>query len=399
MIFSQIVGHTDIVENLKSMVKNNKLPHALLFTEQPGYGALTLVLALIQFMFCKSRKAIEGEGETLALKGLFEEEPTSAPTDDSCQVCPSCIKIRNLSHPDLHFVFPINTTQLVEKGKKASIDMYYDILRKLITKNPYFSEQELYREMGLENKMGLIGVSEANWIINKLTLSSFEGGERIVVILFPERMNAEAANKLLKSIEEPSDETYYFLVTDAPHKIIKTITSRCRIIEVPPIEQPQLAKAIKDLYNLNPDEATEWAKCSNGSLGRAIEQIEESEELRENFEDIIKLLELVKEKNMVELIEFNTHLSSLPKEGQKSFCINALKVFRSLYMFKLGLPELSYCNPTEKQKLEEMSKLLTKEYFLKGYNIINNTIDCIERNVNAKMTFCDMCNMLYINSI
>ena len=148
----------------------------------------------------------------------------------------------------------------------ANIDAYYDIFRKLVIKNPYFSEQELYKEMKLENKMGLIGVSEANWIMERLSYTAFEGGSRVVIILFPERMNQEAANKLLKSIEEPSSETYFFMITCAPGKIIKTIRSRSRLVEVPPIETNTLAAEISQRFKLPFDKALLWAKSSQGSI-------------------------------------------------------------------------------------------------------------------------------------
>ena len=193
MIYSEIAGHKELVGQLKNMVQSGRMPHALLLSEQSGCGALPLALATIQFMFCRTRKALASGDDTWIVKGLFGDQPDSLPTDDSCQVCSSCIKIRNLSHPDFHFLFPINTTQLVEKVKKASIDSYYEIFRNLIRENPYFSEEDLYAALELENKMGLIGVNEAAWLINRLNFTSYEGGEKVVLILFPERMNAEAA--------------------------------------------------------------------------------------------------------------------------------------------------------------------------------------------------------------
>ena len=85
MRFSQITGHTDIVEKLREMVDNDRMPNTLLFSEQPGCGALALALATISYMFCKERTA-----------------------GDSCGHCPQCSKTDKLVHPDIHFTFPIN---------------------------------------------------------------------------------------------------------------------------------------------------------------------------------------------------------------------------------------------------------------------------------------------------
>jgi DNA polymerase-3 subunit delta' len=180
MKFSDLIGHKEIAANLKNMVDNDRIPHAILFAEKPGCGALPLVLSLLQYMFCKNKRWVaeqEGGGlfgaETSVGEGDTSTVNESAP--DSCGICGGCKKMTDLVHPDVHFVFPINTSQLVEKGKKVSIDMYYGLFRELVKKNPYFSEQDLYRKLGLENKLGIIGVSEATWIINKLSFSAYEG--------------------------------------------------------------------------------------------------------------------------------------------------------------------------------------------------------------------------------
>ncbi len=386
-----------MADQLRNMVRSGRMPHAVLLSEQSGCGALLLALATIQFMFCKTRKAIAGGDDTWVVKGLFGDEPSSLPTDDSCQVCSSCIKVRNLSHPDFHFIFPINTTQIVEKGKKVAIDAYYEIFRNLIKENPYFSEQDLYKAMELENKMGLIGVNEASWLINKLSFSAYEGGQKVVLMMWPERMNLEAANKLLKSIEEPTEDTYFFLITNAPGKIIQTIRSRCRLIEVPPIDKESLSNAIAEKYHMDKDKAAVWAACAQGSFGRAMELIEESEDEAADFDDFEQLVTSAAKKDLPDLINMAADLARRGKEAQKNFCRSALKTLRQIYMIQLRKEEIAYLNPNHGQKIEALAKLLKNEAFDKYYDIFNDTIECIERNVNAKFIFSDLCNALYLN--
>lgn len=398
MIFSEIAGHRELVENLRNMVQAGRMPHAVLFSEQSGCGALPLALATIQYMFCRTRKALASGEDNPLVKGLFGDEPDNLPTQDSCQVCSSCIKVRNLTHPDFHFVFPINTTQIVEKGKKAAMDAYYEIFRSLVKENPYFSEEDLYRAMELENKMGLIGVNEAAWLINRLNFTSYEGGEKVVLILFPERMNLEAANKLLKSIEEPTEDTYFFLITNAPGKIIQTIRSRCRLIEVPPISKEDLAKAIAEKYKMDEKEAALWASTAQGSFGKAMQLIESSEGETEDFEDFTSLMNLALDKDLPALISFGADLSKKGKEAQKNFCRNSLKLLRQMYMLSLGEENLAYMNPNQAEEIKALATRLNSENFGKYYDIFNDTIECIERNVNAKFIFGDLCNVLYLNT-
>lgn len=394
MKFSDLTGHKEIIENLRNMVDNDRVPHAILFSEQPGCGALPLVLALVQYMFCKGKY-----GEPIDTGGLFEEAAPEKPAiggNDACGHCRACKKIEDLVHPDLHFIFPINTSDLVEKGKKAPIDMFYTLFRELVKENPYFSEQDLYRKLGLENKLGIIGVPEASWIINKLSFSAYEGGDKVVLLMFPERMNAEASNKLLKSIEEPAPGTFFFFITNAPGKIITTIRSRCRLIEVPPIDETSMAEGLKRQFNIDDGAAKMWAGCSLGSYGKAVELIGHDAESGENYSNFISLLNLCLDKNLPELLSLGNDLAAMGKEEQKAFCINALETIREMHAMKIGVPEISYANPAHKEELEKMSFNLELSFLHFCTEYLNNTISCIERNVNAKFAFCDLCNRLYL---
>lgn len=375
MQFSEVIGQGSIIESLRKMVDSNRVPHAILFTERMGYGALHIALATISYMFCKSKE-----------------------NGDSCGVCNQCSKTGKLVHPDLHFTFPTNTSTLVGKDKRAEIDEFYPLWRKLVKENPWFGEQDLYQAIGIENKFGNISVNEANSIMRKLGLSSFEGGIKVMLIMFPERMNQEAANKLLKSLEEPQPDTYYFLVSHNPSKIIATILSRCRIIEVPPIDGELLASALERNCQLSGDEAAFWARCSGGSYGKAIELLTRTSEESENYTIFIKMLELGIAKDLVGMFDIWESLAAKGKEAQKGFCVEALEVLRKLYMLHLGLDSISYIHSNEKEELAKLSGRVRKDFFEKGYNFLNSAIESIERNVNPKFIFCDLCNRIYYNA-
>ncbi|MBR5856436.1 MAG: hypothetical protein IKY70_04100 [Bacteroidales bacterium] len=375
MQFSEVIGQERIIENLRNMVDSGRVPHAILFTERMGYGALHIALATISYMFCQNSNG-----------------------GDSCGVCNQCSKTGKLVHPDLHFTFPINTSTLVGKEKRAEIDEFYPLWRKLVKDNPWFGEQELYEAIGIENKFGNISVNEANAIMRKLGLSSFEGGIKVMLIMFPERMNQEAANKLLKSLEEPQPDTYYFLISHNPSKIIATILSRCRIIEVPPIEGEVLAGALENNCSLNGTEAAFCAKCSGGSYGKALELLKQTNEESENRTIFIKMIELGIAKDLVGMFDIWESLAAKGKEAQKSFCIEALEVLRKLYMIHLGLDSISYIHNREREILVQLSGRVKKDFFEKGYNFLNSAIESIERNVNPKFIFCDLCNRIYYNA-
>lgn len=361
MPFSAIIGHREIIGNLCNIVDSGRMPHAVLFTEKAGYGALPLAIATLAYMFGNDPKVLK------------------------------------LVHPDIHFTFPINTSTLVGGDKRGEIEQFYPLWRELVSTNPYFGEQQMYKAFGMDNKLGTISVAEANFIMRKLSLSSYEGGAKVMLIMFPERMTLECANKLLKNLEEPRSGTYYFMISHNPEKIISTILSRCRIIEVPPIETPLLEEELAKRFNFTADEAAFWARCSGGSIGKAIELIAREEEQSDNYNTFAAILENALNRDLCSLIDIWEQIASYGKERQREICIEGGEILRKLYMTSIGMEELSYASAKERELLDNLSGRIKKDFYNKGYGYLNNALECIERNVNPKFIFCDLCNRIYYN--
>ena len=218
-----------------------------------------------------------------------------------------------------------------------------------------------------------------------------------MLIMFPERMNLETANKLLKNLEEPQNGTYYFLISHNPGKIITTILSRCRIVEVPPIGEDVIADELVRLKGLDPQDAAFWAKCSGGSMGKALDLIGREEEQSENYTIFMSLLTKALEHNLVSLVEIWEQIASYGKERQKGICIEGGEILRKLYMMSLGLEEISYAGMKEREQLKDLSGRIKKDFYQKGHGYLDNAVECIERNVNPKFIFCDLCNRIYYN--
>lgn len=345
MQFGDIIDNNNknsiIVENLRKMIDSNRLPHAILLSEKPGYGALPIALATAQYLLCKKKSGA-----------------------DSCGVCPTCKRVSKLIHPDIHYIFPTNTSSL-SGTKRGEIETFYPAWRELVISNPNFNEQQLYSHIKIESGSGIIGVSEANNILGKLALSSFEGGAKITIIMFPERMNTESANKLLKLLEEPTDNTYFFLISHNPIRIISTILSRCRIMELLPVAHNK--------------PATE-------------------EDLNIEFSNAFYLiLKNALNKKLSLILDEGERLSTFGKERQKSFALNSIEIIRKLYITALNLPQISYAWEEEKESLNDISKRINIEFYNKCYNYLNSIIELLDRNVNPKFIFCDFACFIYFN--
>ena len=176
MKFSDIIGQQQIKNRLIGSVNSKQIAHAQMFEGPSGSGKLALAIAYAQFISCTDKQE-----------------------NDSCGICPSCVKISKLAHPDLNFAFPVATTKSVTKDPISN--KFLETWRESVCSNAYLNIDMWIDAIGTQNKQLAIGKFEAEDIIRKLSLKSFESEFKIMIIWHADRMNASASNKLLKIIE------------------------------------------------------------------------------------------------------------------------------------------------------------------------------------------------------
>jgi DNA polymerase-3 subunit delta' len=267
----------------------------------------------------------------------------------------------------------------------------------LILNNPYFSEQDLYINIGIENKSGNISVYEAKQIIDKLSLRSFEGEYKTMIIWLPEKMNAEASNKLLKLLEEPPLGTLFLLVSQSPEKLLPTIISRCQIIRVQPIPTEKLSVILKKKCNISDSKASIIAKLSSGSYGKALIILSEQEEASEFKEIIEQLFEAGMGKKLYAMFPIWGDLAELGRERQKEFCTYAENYIRKIFMVANRLSEISFTSDEEMAYINSLASKINPAFYEKGLKIFDDAISGIENNVSSKLIFCDLCNRLLLS--
>lgn len=375
MKFSDIIGNAGLKENLASMVREGRTGHAFLFQEEPGYGAIAFALALAQYLCCPNRT-----------------------DDDSCGECTSCNQMQKLIHPDLHFAFPVNTSTSVPASAKQPVsDMFLPLWRRLVLDNPYFSEQDLYDAIGIDNKAGGISVNEANNIMNVLSLKPFEAEYKIMMIYLPERMNAVASNKLLKLLEEPPAGTEFMLITQSLEKLLPTIISRCQIISVPPMLPDELSSALAAKYGFDAETAGIYARLSGGSYGKAMELVREQTEVSSDRQLLYDLLEKGISHDLDGMLDVSSALCEMGKEKQKNFCAFGEILARKLLMLNLGMDVIAYAAPTERDYLESLSKRIKPDFYRKMLALFDATLYELDNNVNVKLIFSNLCNQFYLS--
>ena len=350
MRFADIIGNASVAKMLSSMADSGRVAHAMLLYENEGCGALALALAYVQYLNCSN--------------------PSGG---DSCGKCPSCNQMSKLIHPDVHFVFPVNKGPKTSDEKPTS-ESYLKYWRELAVADPYFTEADLQRAIGIESKNGLIAVAEAKSIIGKLSLASVSDGYKAVIFYLPEKMNQETANRLLKMVEEPPEKTVFLFITHAPEKVLQTIFSRCQSVRVMPLSKEEAAQVAA----LKPEQDREDETA---------------------FMDIFSdLLRSIVARDLVTTLECGESMAALDsREKQKAFCTCASECIRKIFMVQQNLQQISGVGEHEQEFYAEMAAKCPKGFCVKAVANIEKVASMIDRNVNSKILFCDLVNRMFLN--
>lgn len=376
MQFKDVIGNGELKARLMKMADSGRTSHSMMFIEQDGCGALAMALAFIQYLSCPDR-----------IQGV-----------DSCGVCPTCRKIAAMQHQDLHFAFPVNVTAKSGSSKKPVSDTFIAEWRELFGQNPYFTERDLYTKLGIEDKVGIISVAEAKMILDKLSLKSYEGFNKYMVVWLPERMNAEASNRLLKIVEEPVADTYFLFISHAPENVLNTIRSRTLPIRLYPAELEDVAKVLQERKGLSGEDAEAFARIAVGSIGGAMDMAGDESGHSVYAPVLMNMLDAASGRDLVALLSVNEEIVKLKwgRERQKAFCIYAMDFIRKAMMVSLGLRNLAGIHPGERQDVERLAAKLPAGFYEKASAAFNNARSDIEANVNAKMVFCNLANVIYV---
>ncbi len=350
MRFADIIGNAEVAKALVSMADSGRVAHAMLMYENEGCGALALALAYVQYLNC------------------------SNPHDgDSCGECPSCRQMAKLIHPDVHYVFPVNKGPKTSDDKPTS-ESYINYWRELAVSNPYFTEADLQKAIGIESKNGLIAVAEAKSIISKLSLTAVSDGYKAVVFYLPERMNQETANRLLKMVEEPPERTLFIFITHAPEKVLQTIFSRCQSIRVMPLTKEE-AEEVRML--------------------RPADDREEYDRFMEIFTD---LMNAVLARDLMAALECGEMIAALEsREKQKAFCNFAGGCIRKIFMIQQNMHQIADVDEEEQEFYSSVAGRCGKGFCARSVSNIEKVVSMIDRNVNSKILFCDLVHRMFLS--
>lgn len=370
MYFRDILGLAHIKNHLISSADAGRIPHAHLFIGPEGSGTLAMALAYAQYLLCENSGGENDKG------------------NEACN-----LKCTSLSHPDLHFAFPVANTSKIKSH--AVSNHFMSEWRQFVGEQVYGNLFDWYRLIGIERKQGQIGVDEAHDIVKKLSLKSYEGGFKVMIIWMAETMNISASNKLLKLIEEPPDKTIIILVAEDESRIIQTIRSRCQLLNFPPLPEQAIADALVGKGLLR-DEALRLAHESNGNYNKALDLMySDSEDLvfEKWFVQWIRSAFKAKgNKSAIhELILWSEEVAKTGRETQKKFLHYSLAVMRQALMINYQVSELAFMKfHVDGFQLEKFAPFVHENNILSIAEELETAIYHIERNGNSKVVLTDL---------
>lgn len=364
MLFKDVIGQNATKLRLIQSVKEERVSHAQLFAGPEGTGKLALAIAYAQFVACTNRQE-----------------------NDSCGECPSCKKYRKLIHPDLHFVFPVIKTP---KFKEPVSDNFLEDWRMMIGKNPYFSIDQWFEQIGVENAQGLIYSHQSEEIIRKLNLKSYESEYKVMIIWLPEKMHVACANKLLKMIEEPPVKTLFVLITENEEDIISTIRSRCQLITIPPIDPDSITRAIRKLPEAEGCDIRNIVHLAKGNYGKAVELLQPDEQTVYNLELFKELMRFSYGRKFADLFKWIDQVAVTGREKQKSLLNYFLIILRENFIYNLKNRELTFMSDQEEEFSKRFSPFINERNIQELTEVFETAFTHIGMNGNPRIIFTDV---------
>lgn len=366
MDYTKVIGQHATVQRLQDMINAGHVPHALMLTGPSGNGKMALVLAMASQML----------GQRVEGKSILRDEAAVANAE---------AMLSNWQHPDLHFVFPVFRPKGASAGYKPVSDDFLTEWRELLRRGPYFTLEDWGSMAKVENQQMRIYEGESDVLNRKLSLKAAMGGYKVVVVWLPERMNEVCANKLLKLIEEPPQQTHFIMACEAPEKLLPTIRSRVQRMEVPRIDTADMERAAMEQMGLEATVARTVAHAAEGSWLRALEMTSTESE-RKAFLDLYKtLMRRAFARDIKGLKQWSELVNNMGRERTLRFLDYLMQMTRECFVYNFQQPELVYLMPEENQFATQFARFVNERNVVEMAELTQRTIREIGQNANGKM--------------
>ena len=326
MSFSRVLGQEQPRQIITKALQNNSVSHAYLFYGQESVGKKLTAVEFAKALNC----GVSGPG-------------------DSCDACASCRKIDQRIHPDFFLLEPVKSSP---SGREAAIKI------------------ELIRDLQ-----------------RKLAYLPYEGKTKVAVIDGAESMNPQAANTLLKTLEEPPSATVLILITANPFQLLPTIVSRCQGVKFHPLSPSEIKQVLAQLNGKGAEAfpEAEMELRALRSMGRVSRALEEDIESANTYrEELLELLAKVSYNRMDAVFKWSRQWAKQPDQIQ-SVLDELLNLVRDLAVLKSGGRNTEFLNRDILDRLKPLAEKKPARTFIRMFDCILQTKSALTGNANLQL--------------
>jgi DNA polymerase-3 subunit delta' len=320
----QVVGHDWVVALLNNSIARQRVFHAYLFAGPSHVGKRTLAVNLAQALNCEDQ-------------------------DVPCGRCVPCSKIRDGVHPDVRMVDGRYQARVLEEPLAQQRVLRIDTIRAM--------EREV-------------------------SLKPFEGRRKVFIICDAETMTTEAANCLLKTLEEPPPHVVLVLTALDKRLLLPTIVSRCQVFGLRPVSTELIERRLQTECGLDEERARILARLSGGRIGWAITAARDGAVLQKREETLKQLLALPK-MTRVDRLDYAERLSRQPRSMWEVMEL-WLGWWRDLLLVKIGRTEM-VANVDLRTALEEQARRHDLKEIYGFIGSVRHTARQLEYNANPRL--------------
>lgn len=386
MKFSEVIGQQQLAARLQKMVNENRLPHALMLSGPEGCGKKALALALASYLLGEREQVAVDEDSFMTMESTSDLARRNAEA-----------MLRKWEHPDLHFTYPVVKPAGTSAEYPILSEEYIKEWRELLLESPYFSFDEWLERMRTENQQARIFVSESDNLLHKLSLKSSQGGFKVNLIWLPEYMKDDCANKMLKLLEEPPQQTVFILVSENPERLLETIRSRVQRIDVKQLSVEDITVALTEKRGIESDTARRIARMANGNWLKALELLSGESETQDYFEEFKQVMRLAYQRKVKELRLWSEHIQKdYGRERQRHMLDYFRRMVRENFMFNFQQPELNYMTLEEEQFSQNFARFINEANVIDMDLLFEKAQRDIGQNTTAKIVLFDMALQLIV---